>query len=284
MELVWIFLLLLFFFLLAGRRRAGEKEYEQTEYYIQTKNAYRRVLADKGLFGEYTLYQCLEKIEGHKQYLFNLYLPKEDGETTELDVVFLHESGIYILESKNYSGFIFGSENQQNWTQTLRSRRGRIQKVHFFNPVLQNKVHIKWLRVFLGEPALPFYSYIVFSDRCTLKQITLTSGEHVVLNRCDLSAALYENIDKAGTHLSPDEIDALYEKLYPFTQVDSAEKLAHAEQVERKKQQLVPKKVCPRCGGRLVVRTASKGSHLGQKFMGCSNYPRCHYIEELQKE
>ena len=47
-------------------------------------------------------YRCLRQLPGYKRFLFNCYLPKQDGEKTEIDVIFLHESGIYVFESKNY--------------------------------------------------------------------------------------------------------------------------------------------------------------------------------------
>lgn len=38
-------------------------------------------------------------------------------------------------------------------------------------------------------------------------------------------------------------------------------------------------RICPRCGGRLVMRTASKGDHAGEQFWGCEAYPKCRYHE-----
>ena len=146
-------------------------QYKKTEYYAQTKNAYLGVVFNKGKNGEYRTYKYLNGLEGHKMYLFNLYLPKDNGETTELDVVLLHDSGMYVFESKNYSGWIFGTETQKNWTQTLPMGRGKSQKNHFFNPIMQNKGHIKWLKSYLQNECLPVFSCIVFSDRCTLKNI-----------------------------------------------------------------------------------------------------------------
>lgn len=66
-------------------------QYKKTEYYAQTKNAYLGVIFNKGKNGEYRTYKYLNGLEGHKKYLFNLYLPKDNGETTELDVVLLHD-------------------------------------------------------------------------------------------------------------------------------------------------------------------------------------------------
>lgn len=211
-----------------------KRQYEKTEYYQQTKNSYIKVRFDKGLLGEFCTYKYLKSLRGCKRYLFNLYIPKENGQTTELDVVLLHESGIYVLESKNYSGWIFGTESQQYWTQTLPAGRGRSQKRQFYNPIWQNKGHLKWLQSYLGDPTLPFYSYIVFSDRCILKKITLTSGKHSVVKRCDLLPAVKQNISKAGVRLSPDKIDAIFKKLYPLTQVEQAQKAIHIQNIQQK--------------------------------------------------
>lgn len=276
------------------------KGYENTEYYIQTKNPYLKVMRDKGLLGEFYTYKYLKNLKGYKRYLFNCYLPKDNGETTEIDVILLHESGIYVFESKNYSGWIFGTETQKYWTQTLPTGRGKSQKSKFFNPIIQNKVHLKWLQAFLGDNINDIYSYIVFSDRCKLKNINLTSNNHYVINRYNILGAVNQNVKKVGIKFTANEIDDLYKKLYPLTQVDEVKKQEHIENIKRKQQEVTPvikldntsneeekdineveEKHCPRCGGKLVLRTATRGSNSGKSFMGCSNYPKCRYIENI---
>ena len=39
-----------------------------------------------------------------------------------------------------------------------------------------------------------------------------------------------------------------------------------------------PEKLCPKCGGKMVRRTARKGKQAGSLFWGCSNYPKCSQI------
>ena len=229
-----IFLALTIILLVVVTYLIKKKLYEKTDYYIQTKKSYISVMRDKGHLGEFYTYKNLKKLKGHKRFLFNLYLPKENGETTELDVVLLHESGVYVFESKNYSGWIFGTESQQYWTQTLANGKGKSQKSRFFNPIIQNKVHLKWLQNFLADQTIPFYSYIVFSERCTLKDINLTSGNHHVIKRYDLYDAVQSNAAKSGTRLRPQKINMLYQKLYPLTQIDEAKKVVHVETIRRK--------------------------------------------------
>lgn len=273
----------LFFIIIICTYIVEQKQYKKTEYYQQTKNSYRHVRFNKGLLGEFYIYKNLKSLTGYGRYLFNLYIPKNDRESTELDVVLLHESGIYVFESKNYSGWIFGTESQQYWTQVLPSGRGKSQKNKFYNPILQNSGHIKWLQTFLDDQTLQFYSYIIFSDRCTLKDITLTSEKHYIINRRNILNMVQQNIKKAGVQLSPDTIDTLFEKLYPLTQVGEAKKLEHIKNIQQK-MHTDTETICPHCGGKLVIHTATKGKCKGKEFLGCSNYPKCKYIKNLQDE
>lgn len=289
MEIFLIVLLLVIIICIIQKSR-----YRKTEYYRQTRNSYKSIQLDKGLLGEFSTYKCLDPLAGYKRYLFNLYIPKSNGETTELDIVLLHESGIYVFESKNYSGWIVGSETEQYWTQLLG--REHSQKNQFYNPILQNEGHLRWLRIFLADRTLPFYSYIVFSDHCTLKDISLTSRKHYVVRQQNLLSAVERNAAKAKVRLTPDKIDKLFEKLYPLTQMDEAKKLAHIKNIKQRTKNNSPtistaraipkvnKSMCPRCGGKLVMRTAAKGNHKGKKFWGCSNYPECRYIENLSDQ
>lgn len=260
----------------------ARKRYEKTAYFKQTRNPYWRVRRDKGLLGEFYTYRCLRQLPGYKRFLFNCYLPKQDGEKTEIDVIFLHESGIYVFESKNYSGWIFGTETNLYWTQTLPAGRGRAKKVSFLNPIVQNKVHLKWLKAFLQEDFVPFLSYIVFSDRCTLKDIRLTSREHRVVNRYDVLSDIAQTARGLGSQLKPKKIDELYDRLAPLAQAGDSEKRSHIENIHKKHHSPASpsaNKVCPRCGGKLVLRTAARGAHAGEQFWGCSHFPRCRYTQ-----
>ena len=77
---------------------------------------------DPGEFGEYLITYALENnnIGGYLKVLKNLYIPIGYGKTTEIDVIMIHRKGIFVFESKNYSGWIFGSRNDRYWTQSLK--------------------------------------------------------------------------------------------------------------------------------------------------------------------
>lgn len=237
MLVVLIFILISFPFVLERKRIEKEREqYYQTEYAVQTQNSYEQVVGNEGLLGEYFIYKTLETLDGPRKFLFNLYLPTWDGGTTELDAVLLHESGIYVFESKNYGGWIFGSETQQYWTQTLPARQGRLQRYRFYNPIFQNSGHLDRLYQILrpvhllsGPPH--YYSYIVFGNRCVFKDVPRKSGNHYVLYLNELFYAVQENAAKSGTRLTATDIAALHEELEPYTCTDDAVKQAHIDYI-----------------------------------------------------
>jgi hypothetical protein len=270
-------------------------EFKQGSYYKLTHNTFLFTILDAGRNGEYQIYKRLSHYErtGGK-FLFNCYLPKENGETTEIDVVLIKSDGIFVFESKNYSGWIFGDEKSKNWTQTLPQGKGRSHKERFFNPILQNEVHIKWLRRIVGD-GLPIYSIIAFSERCTLKKVSVTSQDVQVINRNVILSAVEHAGSMQSRKLSREEVDETYNKLYPFTQVSEEQKLQHVHNIRAKHSTLrlynekvsfrkdtnekeLVSKVCPNCSALLVLRTAKKGINSGQQFYGCSNYPKCKYI------
>lgn len=111
--------------------------YHHSEYRSVTHRSLLSVIFDKGAWGEYLIYRHLKKMRGERRWLFNVYLPREGGRTTEIDVLLIHESGVYVFESKNYAGWIFGTESQKVWTQCLKpSEKARTRKYHFLNPIM----------------------------------------------------------------------------------------------------------------------------------------------------
>lgn len=276
----------------------GNKPYNQTDYYKMTNIPYYLLRRDKGRMGEYSTYCLLDKLEGYKKFLFNCYIPKEDGSTTEVDVIMIHETGIYVIESKNYNGWIFGREDAYEWTQTLPGRYKTAKKIHFYNPMKQNSTHIRWLKRYLIDIyRSKFFSYIVFGPNCELKSINQTTDEHRVVNRIYLLKDIRMIMVKNDVVLTNEEIDRIFERLYPLTKVDESVKKKHIEDIHKtmyKNEQensvqsyemnKVDKLICPRCGGELVLRIAKNGKYAGNRFYGCSRYPRCRFIVDIKTE
>jgi len=113
----------------------------------------------KGRIGEWMVCRGLNRLDPKLYRNFHdLYLPRPDGKgTTQLDHVVISPFGIFVIETKNYKGWIFGSEKQRQWTQQIYRTKHRFQ-----NPLHQNHLHVKVLTRFLGIPENQFHSLVFF--------------------------------------------------------------------------------------------------------------------------
>lgn len=209
-----------------------KRSYDRSNYKKESGNKFFGVMMDKGKYGEYLSFKILEKITGANRILTNVYLPKENGETTEVDLIYIHETGIYVLESKNYSGWIFGDEKSKYWMQTLKNG----QKQKFYNPIWQNNTHIKHLGKFLGIDEKYIKSIIVFSERCTIKKMEVNSESIKVINRYALKKTIDKLIDNSAKVFEEGKIIELYYELKPYTCVSSEIKIKHINEININKE------------------------------------------------
>ena len=90
--------------------------------------------------------------------LNNLTVPFQEG-TTQIDHILVSTKGIFVIETKNYSGWIFGDENSKQWMQILYKVRSRFQ-----NPIHQNFLHVKVIEQILDFlPKGQIHSIVVFT-------------------------------------------------------------------------------------------------------------------------
>ncbi len=94
---------------------------------------------------------------------------------TEIDLLFVNRKGIFVIESKNYSGSIIGDEDEKEWLQVFNE----YTEHEFYNPIYQNSGHISALNIYLNKIGIrKFHSYIVFGDNCKFADV-LTYSENV---------------------------------------------------------------------------------------------------------
>ena len=151
---------------------------------IRDKNLLESVTDKKrGTKSERDLVLKLLKFGILEQNIFHdLYVGKRNGEFSQADLVIVTEVGIIVFEVKDYSGWIFGSGNQSQWTKVLAYGK---QKYAFYNPIMQNNRHIVELRRQLYQfENIPFYSMVVFYGDCVLKNINFVpSGTFIVKSK-----------------------------------------------------------------------------------------------------
>ena len=199
---------------------------ENLNYYIDNDFNF-----DEGSYGEYLTEYILKskRLTGYRKVLCNLYVPYKNA-TTEIDIVMIHETGIYVLESKNFSGWIFGSANQKYWTQMLNKEN----KSRFYNPVMQNMTHITALANHLKIPASFMRSYIVFSERCELKKVPENTEKYVILKRNMLLKKLIRETSSRKIVFSEDLINRMYNYLNKLSNPSEEVKNEHIENIRKK--------------------------------------------------
>lgn len=113
----------------------------------------------------------------------NVTLPAGEG-TTQIDHVLVSTKGVFVLECKNYTGWIFASPSAPEWMQTLPRRRRRpARKFSFQNPVRQNFKHVQTVRQLLDF--LPdVYRHIAEQGCSHLSQKQLDTIPECLLSFC----------------------------------------------------------------------------------------------------
>ena len=236
-----------------------------------------------GKRGEKEIEKDLHSINfwGYEGYcLRNVYVPRDDGSTSEIDLLYITRKGFFVIESKNYSGYIFGDDRRREWTSTLYAGStwygdSKVNKYKFYNPVWQNNSHITALKRYLGD--IQAISIVVFGDNCELKDININTENVYICYEKRLKKLIKSIWDNTPTYYGKEEIRNFYNRLLPLTDVSKEQKEFHVRKIYEKQQA----GICPRCGGSHVLRQAKNGIYAGNSFYGCSNYPKCKFIKNI---
>ncbi|MGF2618169.1 NERD domain-containing protein [Rossellomorea vietnamensis] len=223
----------------------------------------------KGRIGEGWVKFFLSKLDPERYFLLHdILLPGHNGKTTQIDHIVVSPYGIFVIETKNYNGWIFGSEKSKKWTQQIYRNKQQFQ-----NPIHQNHGHIEAIKNVLGEQVkLPYVSIIAFNSRADLKKITISSPDiHVTYDtRIKKTIELYQ--DKRN---STPYAKAVHDHLKSAAIEGKEAVKSHVTQIKKDQKQIklkVHNNVCPKCDGKLLERRGRHG-----RFKGCSNYPKCRY-------
>ena len=170
---------------------------------------------EKGKIGEKIIVDHIKKeIDIYHKIIQNVILSK-DGKETEVDIILITCVGIYVIESKNFRGYIYGTDTGKIWTEWFSHNC----KYHFDNPILQNQYHIEFMAHNLNRDLSYFHSYIVFGDDAKLQKITIqedNKSKVVVINNKELISKLIGDMHSRDIILSHEEIDKMYLDLKYF--------------------------------------------------------------------
>ena len=219
----------------------------------------------KGKAGERNVATILRQLPKEDYFVFNdLIIKFRNGGSSQIDHVVVSRFAIFVIETKNYKGWIFGHENSEYWTQNIYG-----YKYRFYNPVKQNAGHIRALREVLDSfGSLPFVSIVAFSPQTSFK-ITAPSVDVV-----DWFGILPIVHHYTKERIAPDVVERIEKRLKSLP----IEKGAHQKHTKvvrshiEERREMINNGICPNCGGKLVLRQGKYGS-----FYGCSNYPNCRF-------
>ncbi|MGG0644131.1 NERD domain-containing protein [Sporosarcina gallistercoris] len=266
--------------------------------------------AIRGVFGEWRVNRRLAKLGDEYRIFADMYVPDGKDGYTQIDHIVTSPYGIFVIETKHYSGWIFGRERQKNWTQVIYKRKEKM-----YNPIWQNFGHIQCLKTYLEIEELEMHSIIAFSSDAKLKFKEPFETAHVinvnelkkVINRyvdIVLSETELRDINKSLEQLSFTDkkqkrrVKAAHLKSVKSKQSGQKPDRPHLSKVEFKPNKSASKKIesvvelnpsihtgpqvgslgyCPRCTHELVQRNGKFG-----EFVGCSAFPKCRYT--LKKE
>jgi len=194
----------------------------------------------------------------------DIILPSING-TTQIDHLIISVYGIFIIETKNKKGWIFGSEKQSTWTQSIFGKNYTFQ-----NPLRQTFRQKKILSEFLNIKESKIRTVIYFVGDCRfrteLPENVIKSGLSRYIKKFRIPIFTIEEVSKIilqiEKHLSENKIS----------------KRAHIRSLRKRHSSNT---ICPKCGSPLVERTANRGSNTGSKFLGCTNYPKCRFTKNL---
>ena len=265
----------------AGKKRGeppsggGEKSYGGASPAPPRLKTRREIRAEiRGEQGELAVRRVIGRTEPGRQYVINGYITadRESGMTSQIDHIVINRNGVHVIETKNYSGNIYGSDGDSEWTQTVsvrsRGRYGRpvwrTRRKSVRNPVKQNGTHVYRVRQIV-QGNMPVHSVVVLV-RGNTRHI---DSKHVF--------ALSELEGYLGRVPARPVSAAMMEKAYSLLRENEAKGVTaedHRRNIEEQ-QYRIRHNICPRCGGRLVLRDGRFG-----RFYACENYPRCTFTKD----
>jgi predicted RNA-binding Zn-ribbon protein involved in translation (DUF1610 family) len=252
----------------------------------------------KGKVGEVVIALFMKFLLDKTRYhiVNNITIPDDKGGTTQIDHVVVSKYGIFVVETKNMKGWIFGDAKAEKWTQQLFKVKHTFQ-----NPLRQNHKHIKSLAAMLNLTDNLFIHVIAFVGDCKLKtcdklppNVTGSAFSTVAFIKSCKDEKLSENEIEAI--LTAIETGRLAKTLKTHREhvkhvkgiiADKERNFAPAPEQQAEpdiaEETWMPKitsdePLCPQCGAKMIKRTASRGANSGNTFWGCSRYPKCKAI------
>jgi hypothetical protein len=188
---------------------------------------FAKLLVRRGRSGENFVSRKLHNLDPLRYKILNdVMLPSRGNTvTTQIDHIVISNYGIFCIETKSLKGWIFGSGNQEYWTQVIFRYKGR-----FYNPLRQNFAHTKAIEDLLGAAYLKksIISLVAFHGADKLK----ISGTNSVGYARDIVRKIESYVEPVFSDAERDEI---YNLLVTSNVLDKAARKSHIREVRNLK-------------------------------------------------
>lgn len=261
---------------------------------------------EAGIIGEKQVHFELENSHIPMYVLHDLFL-EHDGLKAQIDYFIVTRKNAYVIECKN----LYGNIEINNTGSFIRTYQynGKSIKEGIYSPITQNQRHLELIKVLRSESknfimkslfeknyANNYHGVVVLANPKTVlydKYAKKEIKDQVI--RADQLVNYIKRKDAAkdGDACSDKEIEEIAKfflnlhKDNPVDYVERFRKMSEEYDSGEKaagtctKEEITNAPLCPKCGAQMVLRTAKKGNNVGGQFYGCSKFPQCKGIRQI---
>lgn len=261
-----------------------------------------------GIAGEANILFELKNSNMDLVILHDIYIETEEGQSAQIDFVVIAPKITYLIECKN----LYGNIEINAKGDFIRNMQygGKWHKEGIYSPITQNMRHMEILKECCAEKKnlIMGFGFRKYFDNFYKSLIVLANPKTVVNDR-------YAPKEIKNQVLRADQLVAVIKKM----EADSGEIASSKKQMKERAESLLSKTsekrkdyvkkyekiiekvkskkeegkeetqkqeetlICPKCGAPMVLRVAKKGEKAGEKFYGCSQFPKCRFIMNIEQ-
>ena len=262
-------------------------------------------LASYGIAGEKNVAFELRNSGMDMFILHDIYLEYGDL-SAQIDYMIICRHRIYVIECKNLVGDIEVDNNGQFVRRY--EINGKKFKESIYSPITQNERHRNVIKEVRKADRSNIITKKLFENAFddNYKSIVVLANPKSCLNDKYAKKEIKQQVIRADglvAYIKKSESESTLEPMTEKQMREVAEfflskSVPNKSDYAKKYEELLEaeksgtynvqtplenkENICPECGGKLVVRTASTGKYAGNKFWGCSNYPKCRFIKNIR--
>ncbi|WP_163880854.1 nuclease-related domain-containing protein [Paenibacillus favisporus] len=169
-----------------------------------------------GELGEHKINNQLDLLPNGCKYLSDLLVanPKSRTGYSQIDHVVITPQGLFVIETKNYTGEIKGARGAKSWTVSNRFK--------MYNPFMQNYGHIQVIKSYLpGFQGSRYISLFSFTMRCRFSvdlELRKIQSDELIVYDVELSEYIQRKnesnqAERVEATLTDSDIQEIYQAL-----------------------------------------------------------------------